>query len=49
MRSFSWKDASSHVLHNILWVPEDERKARIRNSAGKKIMLAAGIKPLTSW
>jgi hypothetical protein len=39
---------ANDMLYNVLWAPVDERKARIINPAEKKIMVAAGIEPLTS-
>jgi hypothetical protein len=36
------------ILYNILWAPVEERRARIISPAEKKIMVAAGIEPLTS-
>jgi hypothetical protein len=44
---FAAKMPASNILYRILWVQEDERRARIVNSA-KKIMDAAGIEPVTS-
>jgi hypothetical protein len=38
---------ASNILYNILWVQEDERRARIVNPAEKN-MGAAGIEPVTS-
>jgi hypothetical protein len=37
---------ASNILYSILWVQEDERRARIVNPA-EKIMDAAGIEPVT--
>jgi hypothetical protein len=39
---------ANNILYNILWVPEDERRARIVNPAEKKIMDAAGMEPVAS-
>jgi hypothetical protein len=44
---FAGKMPASHMLYNILWVQEDERRARIVNPA-EKIMNAAEIEPMTS-
>jgi hypothetical protein len=44
---FAGKMPASYILHRILWVQEDERRARIVNPVEKN-MDAAGIKPLTS-
>jgi hypothetical protein len=38
---------ASNTLYRILWVQEDERRARIVNPA-EKIMDAARIEPMTS-
>jgi hypothetical protein len=38
---------ASNILYGILWVQEDERRARIVNAA-EKIMDAARIEPMTS-
>jgi hypothetical protein len=38
---------ASNILHNILWVQEDSRRARIVNPVEKK-MVATGIEPVTS-
>jgi hypothetical protein len=45
---FAGKMPASNILYNILWVQEDERRARIVNPAEKKIMNAAGVEPMTS-
>jgi hypothetical protein len=45
--TFAGKMPANNILYNILWVQEDERRARIVNPA-KKIMDAAGIKPMIS-
>jgi hypothetical protein len=44
---FAAKMPASNILYNILWVQEDERRARIVNSA-EKIVDAAWIGPATS-
>jgi hypothetical protein len=44
---FAGKMPASNILYNILWVQEDERRARIVIPA-EKIMDAAGIEPMTS-
>jgi hypothetical protein len=44
---FAGKMPASNILHRILWVQEDERRARIVNPA-EKIMDTAGIEPVTS-
>jgi hypothetical protein len=38
---------SSNILYNLLWVQEDERRARIFNPVEKN-MNAEGIEPVTS-
>jgi hypothetical protein len=50
--NFCWvryggKMPASNILYNILWVQEDERRARIVNPAEKN-MDAGRIEPLTS-
>jgi hypothetical protein len=40
------KMPANNILYNILWVQEDERRARIVNAA-EKIMAAAGMEPMT--
>jgi hypothetical protein len=45
---FAGKMPASNILYRILWVQEDERRARIVNPTEKKIMDAAGIEPMTS-
>jgi hypothetical protein len=42
------KMPASNILYNVLWVQEDELKARIVNPAEKKIVDAAGIELMTS-
>jgi hypothetical protein len=44
---FAEKMPASNILHNLLWVQEDERRARIVNPVEKN-MYAAGIEPVTS-
>jgi hypothetical protein len=44
---FAGKMPASNILYRILWVQEDERKARIGNPA-EKITKAARIGPMTS-
>jgi hypothetical protein len=44
---FAGKMPASNILHNILWVRDYERRARIVNPA-EEIMDAAGIEPMTS-
>jgi hypothetical protein len=39
---------ANNVLYNILWVQEEEARARIVNPTEKKFMDAAGIEPMTS-
>jgi hypothetical protein len=38
---------ASNILHRILWVQEEERRARIVNPTEKKNMDAARIKPVS--
>ncbi len=38
---------ASNILHNLLWVQEDDRRARIVNSAEKN-MDAVGTEPVIS-
>jgi hypothetical protein len=45
---FAGKMPASDILYNLLWVQEDERRARIVNPAEKNIMDAARIAPMTS-
>jgi hypothetical protein len=45
---FAGKMPANNILYNILWVQEDESRARIVNPAEKKIMDSAGIAPVTS-
>jgi hypothetical protein len=45
---FAGKMPASNILYNLLWVQEDERRARIINPAEKN-MDAARIEPMTSW
>jgi hypothetical protein len=44
---FAGKMPASNILYNLLWVPEDERRARIVDPVGKN-MDAAWIEPVTS-
>jgi hypothetical protein len=44
---FAGKMPASNILYNILWIEEDERRARIVNPE-EKITDAAGIDPVTS-
>ncbi len=44
---FAGKKPANNILYNILWIKEDERRARIVNPA-EKIMVSAGIEPMTS-
>jgi hypothetical protein len=45
---FAGKMPASNILYRILWVEEDERRARIVNPAEKKIMDSAiRIEPMT--
>jgi hypothetical protein len=44
---FARKMPASNIRYNLLWVQEDERKARIVNSVEKN-MDAAGIEPVAS-
>ncbi len=44
---FVGKMPASNILYRILWVQEDERRARIVNPA-EKIMVAVRIEPMTS-
>jgi hypothetical protein len=44
---FAGKIPASNILYNLLWVQEDERRARIVNPVEKN-MDAAGIEPETS-
>jgi hypothetical protein len=37
-----------HILYYILWVQEEEKRARLASPAEKKIVDAAGIVPATS-
>jgi hypothetical protein len=39
--------SANNILYNMLWVQEDESRARIVNQAEKR-MDAAGIEPMTS-
>jgi hypothetical protein len=41
------KMPASNILYNILWVQQEEKRARIVNPVEKK-MDAAGIEPVTS-
>jgi hypothetical protein len=43
---FDGKMPANNILYIILWAPADERRGRIINPAGEK-MVAAGIEPLT--
>jgi hypothetical protein len=45
---FAGKMPASNILYNILWVQEDERRARIVNPAEKNINHASGIDPVIS-
>jgi hypothetical protein len=46
---FAGKMPASNILYIILWVQEDERRARIVNPAEKKMdMDAPRIEPMTS-
>ncbi len=45
---FAGKMPASNILNNLLWVQEDERRARIVNQVEKKNIDAAGIDPVTS-
>jgi hypothetical protein len=45
---FAGELPASNILCNILWVQEDERRARIVNPAEKKNKDAAWIEPMTS-
>ncbi len=44
---FAGKMPVSNILYNLLWVQEDERRARIVNPVEKNTD-AAGIEPVTS-
>jgi hypothetical protein len=44
---FTGKMPASNILYRILWIQEDERRARIVNQVEKN-MDAAGIAPVTS-
>ncbi len=44
---FAVKIPASNILYNLLWVQEDERRARVVNPVEKN-MDAAGIEPVTS-
>jgi hypothetical protein len=44
---FPGKMPANNILYNILWVQEDERRARIVNQA-EKVMDVAVIEPVTS-
>ncbi len=44
---FARKMPASNILYNLLWVQEDETRARIINQVEKN-MDAAGIEPVTS-
>jgi hypothetical protein len=44
---FAGKMPPENILYKIIWVQEDERRARIVNPA-RKIMNAAEIEPVTS-
>jgi hypothetical protein len=47
--TFCWKDACQrNIPYRIIWVQEDERRARIVNPAEKIMDDAAGIEPMTS-
>jgi hypothetical protein len=39
---------ASNILYKLLWVQEDDRRARIDNPVEKKYMDAAGIEAVTS-
>jgi hypothetical protein len=43
--SFCWEGACQHILYNILWVKEDERRARVVKAAGKKSWMQQGFNP----
>jgi hypothetical protein len=46
---FAGKMPASNILYRILWVQEDDRRARIVNPAvGCQILDAARIEPMTS-
>jgi hypothetical protein len=45
---FAGKMPANNILYYILWVQEDERRARTVNPTEKKIMDAAGIEPMNS-
>jgi hypothetical protein len=36
---------ASNILHRILWVQEEERRARIVNPTEKKIWMQQGLNP----
>ncbi len=44
---FAGKMPANKIQHNILWVQEDGRRARIVNPA-EKVMDSAGIEPVTA-
>ncbi len=39
---------ASNIMYRMLWIQEDERRARIVNPAEKKIVDAERIEPMTS-
>jgi hypothetical protein len=36
---------ASNILYNILWIQEDERRARIVNPAENKLWMQQGLNP----
>ncbi len=42
---FAGKMPASNILYNILWVQENERRARIVNPAKKKLWMQQGLNP----
>jgi hypothetical protein len=42
---FAGKIPASNILYRILWVEDDERRARIVNQAEKKSWMQQGLNP----
>jgi hypothetical protein len=42
---FAGKMPASNILYRILWVQDDERRARIVNSAEKNLRMQQGLNP----
>jgi hypothetical protein len=42
---FAGKMPASNIMYNILWVQEDERRARIVNPAEKRLWMQQGLNP----